>query len=517
MVQSTLASVCRRRSFLLGSRHQRLALSNGVVISGRRRLGQAREDAFIESVWKAKALYKAAKSRCDVRCTIVPASRRRPVSSDDFTNPSQTPSRLQDARKVIYFQLHSRQSYADELHRSSVAISVDQQGSTDRIELGNSDLSHPHALLDISQVDEMEEEFVATVRTKGAQGGGKVLGEPHALSSADLADHVVQLFDEVEKRFGPALRAHALSPPGTPSGSGFRQRAKAAAGLENFGRSLLFGSNGAASSISSAGISNLDVFGSPARRSDSNASKSTFSSTAASISSRGKTMSTAGTSISSRSAAFEGLSRGTTNSPGSFRRFGRRRSSSVGPSSTRCDADSGDENDLPRHARAMTPDSTVLLSTSAGAASSTLSRRNGNGTLVGGRGIPAHVRSRPKAPHRRHRAGPRLLRSRVPATPAGRLGRSLPDAELRQPEAHGSQRSDESQSGTRLGVCASSRCRRRCCLMALRRRSISSQGMPKAVLAIIRWVMIAWLHLYERGLCRLSEWTRTRVEMASRC
>ncbi|EST08250.2 Dbl homology (DH) domain protein [Kalmanozyma brasiliensis GHG001] len=350
---------------------------------------------FLESVWKAKALYKAVRSRSEVRCTIVPASRRGARSNDILIGAPQPSLSLRDSRKVIYFQLHSRQSYADESHRAPVAVSVDPPGISDRVELGHTDLSHPHAILDISQVDEMEEEFVATVRTKSAHGGGEVLGEPHALSSADLADHIVQLSDEVEKRFGSVIRTHALSPPGTPSGSGFRQRAKAAAGLENFGRSLLFGGSGAASSISSAGISNIDVFGSPARRSDSNASKSTFSSTAASVSSRGKTMSTAGTSISSRSAALEGLSRGgTTNSPGSFRRFGRRRSSSVGPASSRCDMDSADENDVPRRTRAMTPDANMLLSTSAGAPASTLSRRNGTGTVIGGRGFVSHTRSR---------------------------------------------------------------------------------------------------------------------------
>uniref|UniRef100_V5ESS8 DH domain-containing protein n=1 Tax=Kalmanozyma brasiliensis (strain GHG001) TaxID=1365824 RepID=V5ESS8_KALBG len=157
---------------------------------------------FLESVWKAKALYKAVRSRSEVRCTIVPASRRGARSNDILIGAPQPSLSLRDSRKVIYFQLHSRQSYADESHRAPVAVSVDPPGISDRVELGHTDLSHPHAILDISQVDEMEEEFVATVRTKSAHGGGEVLGEPHALSSADLADHIVQLSDEVEKRFG---------------------------------------------------------------------------------------------------------------------------------------------------------------------------------------------------------------------------------------------------------------------------------------------------------------------------
>ncbi|TKY88305.1 hypothetical protein EX895_002657 [Sporisorium graminicola] len=358
---------------------------------------------FLESVWKAKALFKASQSRCETRCTVLPASRSRVDSSDALLGAAQPSSSLRDARKVIYFHLHSKKTYADELHRSAVAIYVDGDGTGQPTSLGSSDSIHPHAILDISQIDEMEEELVAQVRTKGAHDGGPVLGEPHQLSSVDLGNHVTQLSDEVDKRFGSAVRNYALSQPGTPSGSGFRPRTKAAAGLENFGRSLLFSASGAASSISSAGISSLDVFGSPARRSNSNASKSTFSSNAASISSRGMTMSTAGTSISSRSGALEALTRGgggPTNSPGSFRRFGRRRSSSVGPPSSaasRCGADSADEEEdrLALRARAVTPDPVSLLSTSADASQSAFSaRRTGTGTMVGGRGVGAHVRAR---------------------------------------------------------------------------------------------------------------------------
>ncbi|CDU23628.1 uncharacterized protein SPSC_02257 [Sporisorium scitamineum] len=355
---------------------------------------------FLESVWKAKALYRASQSRCETRCMVLPASRSRADSSDALLGVSEPSARLRDARKVIYFHLHSKQTYADEQCRSAVAISVDGDGIGQRTSLGSSDSAHPHAILDISQIDEMEEEFVAQVRTKAAHDGGQVLGEPHQLSSVDLGDHIAQLSDEVDKRFGSAVRTYALSQPGTPSGSGFRQRAKAAAGLENFGRSLLFSASGAASSISSAGISSLDVFGSPARRTNSNASKSTFSSNAASISSRGMTMSTAGTSISSRSGALDALTRGATNSPGSFRRFGRRRSSSVGPPSSaasRCGADSADEEEdrQARRARAVTPDPISLLSTSADTSQSSFStRRTGTGTLVGGRGVGGHVRAR---------------------------------------------------------------------------------------------------------------------------
>ncbi|CCF47991.1 hypothetical protein NDA11_002901 [Ustilago hordei] len=352
---------------------------------------------FLESVWRAKALFMSKRSRCEVRYKILPASRRRINSEDALLGMSQTNSSLQDARKIIYFHLHTRQSYAGETHKTPVAVSLNQNGVTDVPPLGHNDLAHPHAILDIIAVDEMEEEFAAQVRTKDVHGG-ELLGQEHQLSSADLGEHIVQLSDEVDKRFGSSLRNYALSQPGTPSGSGFRQRAKAAAGFENFGRSLLFGASGAASSISSAGISNLDVFGSPARRSNSNASKSTFSSNAASISSRGMTMSTAGTSISSRSGAFEAMSR-AADSPKSFRRFSRHRSSSVGPPSSaasRCDADSADENEdgVLRRARALTPDPVSLLSTSAGASTSTTPRKVGTSTLVGGRAAGGHVRAR---------------------------------------------------------------------------------------------------------------------------
>ncbi|KAJ1021190.1 hypothetical protein NDA16_003976 [Ustilago loliicola] len=253
---------------------------------------------FLESFWRAKALHKSNISRCKTRCKVVPAARRRVGSDDALPGMPQMSSNLQDARKIVYFHVHTRQSYSNETYRTPVAVSVNGDDVMDAIPLGLSEVAHPHAILDIRAVDEMEEEFAAQVRTKDAQGG-EMLGQEHLLSSADLGHHIVQLSDEVDKRFGSSLRNYALSQPGTPSGSGFRQRAKAAAGLENFGRSLLFGASGAASSISSAGISNLDVFGSP-RRSNSNASKSTFSSNAASISSRGMTMSTAGTSVSTR-------------------------------------------------------------------------------------------------------------------------------------------------------------------------------------------------------------------------
>ncbi|KAJ9475651.1 DH domain-containing protein [Pseudozyma hubeiensis] len=354
---------------------------------------------FLESLWKAKAVYKAAQAGCDTRCIVVPASRQRLDPSDAVLGGVRSKSMLQDARKLVYFHMHTKHSYEHQLYRSALAMSVDDRSIDSRTSLGSSGSTHPHAILDVSQIDEMEEEFVAQVRTKGAHDGDEVRGEPHTLSSADLGDHIAQLSDEVDKRFGSDVRTYALSQPGTPSGSGFRQRAKAAAGLENFGRSLLFGVSGAASSVSSAGISSIDVFGSPARRSNSNASKSTLSSNAASINSRGTTMSTAGTSISSRSAAFDALSRGgTTNSPGSFRRFGRRRSSSVGPPSStasRCGVDSADEDEdrLLRRARAATPDPISLLSTSAGAPSLASPLKTRTGTLVG-RGVGGHVRAR---------------------------------------------------------------------------------------------------------------------------
>ncbi|SNX86759.1 uncharacterized protein MEPE_05468 [Melanopsichium pennsylvanicum] len=349
---------------------------------------------FLESVWRAKALYKASRSQCQTRCKIVPASRTRSGSSDALLSMPQKGTSGHDARKVIYFHLHSPQSYVSEPYQTPVALSVNDSTNEKRISLGSSDASHPHAILDISEVDEMEEELVAQVRTKGASNE-EVLGEKHQVSSADLGDYIVQLSDEVDKRFGSAIRTYAFSQPGTPSGSGFRQRAKAAAGLENFGRSFLFGASGAGSSISSAGISNLDIFGPPARRSNSNASKSTLSSNAVSITSRGHTMSTDGTSISSRSGAFEALSHGTADSPRSLRRFGRRRSSSVGPPSSadsRCnDSADEDESRLLHRARAATPDPVSLLSTSAGASSFMSPRRAGTATIVGARG---HVRAR---------------------------------------------------------------------------------------------------------------------------
>ncbi len=300
---------------------------------------------FLDNVWRAKALYKARQSRCETRCRIVPASRRT-MSDDAMLGPSRPVADPSDVRKVIYFHLHSTSTYKHDHSRTPLALSL-TEGPHAATALGTSEAALPHAILDIIEVDEMEEDFVGQVRTKGADLA-QVAGEPYRLASADLGDHAVQLADEVEKRYGSLVQALAQSQPGTPSGSGFRHRAKAAAGLENFGRSLLFGSSGANSSISSAGISNLDVFGSPTRRSNSNASKSTFSSNAASVSSRGMTHSTAVPASSSRSGAFEALSRGNADSPRSFRRFGRRRSSSVGPPSSvasRYDADSAEEDD----------------------------------------------------------------------------------------------------------------------------------------------------------------------------
>ncbi len=107
------------------------------------------------------------------------------------------------------------------------------------------------------------------------------------------------------------------------------------------------------------------------------------------------THSTAGTSISSRSGAFEALSRGNADSPRSFRRFGRRRSSSVGPPSSvasRCDADSAEEDDahLQRRARAATPDPVSLLAGSSLASP----RKLGGANAAGGRAIGAHARAR---------------------------------------------------------------------------------------------------------------------------
>ncbi|GAC77159.1 hypothetical protein PANT_25c00006 [Moesziomyces antarcticus T-34] len=343
---------------------------------------------FLDSVWRAKALYKARQSRCETRCRIVPASRRT-MSDDAMVGPPRPVADPSDVRKVIYFHLHSTATFEHGHSRSPLALSLDAPTA-----LGTSESALPHAILDIIEVDEMEEDFVGQVRTKGADLT-QVSGEPYRLASADLGDHAVQLSDEVEKRYGSLVQALAQSQPGTPSGSGFRHRAKAAAGLENFGRSLLFGSSGANSSISSAGISNLDVFGSPTRRSNSNASKSTFSSNAASVSSRGMTHSTAGTSISSRSGAFEALSRGNADSPRSFRRFGRRRSSSVGPPSSvasRCDADSAEEDDahLQRRTWAATPDPVSLLAGSSLASP----RKLGGANAAGGRAIGAHARAR---------------------------------------------------------------------------------------------------------------------------
>lgn len=94
-------------------------------------------------------------------------------------------------------------------------------------------------------------------------------------------------------------RLHASSGPCTPASS----RAKVVSGLENFGRNLLFGATPGSmrGSATSTGESGADVFGSPARRSRSAATKSSSSDAYSSATSNAHTYSTAPTSVHSSS------------------------------------------------------------------------------------------------------------------------------------------------------------------------------------------------------------------------
>ncbi len=72
------------------------------------------KDALPRKCLARKGSLQARRSNCETRCKIVPASRRRVDSSEALLGVTPASGTLHDARKVIYFHLHSRQTYASE-------------------------------------------------------------------------------------------------------------------------------------------------------------------------------------------------------------------------------------------------------------------------------------------------------------------------------------------------------------------------------------------------------------------
>lgn len=173
----------------------------------------------------------------------------------------------------------------------------------------------------ISSVDEQYGEAAYTTSIKGRPDDDEQL----LLSLSSLASRLDDLNADAcvsNPDFQPTTPS---SQPSTPAS----HRGRVVTGLENFGRNLLFGTPG---SIRSAAGS-IDVFGSPAKRTKSTMSKSTFTSNSNSNSdnlSSGYGFSTPATSFSSRPGGLLGPPDSSSLSP---KRLGVRpgRASSVGP------------------------------------------------------------------------------------------------------------------------------------------------------------------------------------------
>ncbi|PWN53524.1 hypothetical protein IE53DRAFT_338631 [Violaceomyces palustris] len=253
---------------------------------------------FLESLWRAKALFKTREARSHVRCQVLPAVR--PCSQKESGSELSWPAREAQARRIVYWNVYSRRSFLSEPSKNPIALHLNVGGEADPLPFGP-ESSPPHASLEILSVDETygECQYVTNskFRTQPTQ--------PSRLLLTEVSARLLELSNEFSRSMGQhhpfqLVRSASPSPsphPSTPSGRG-----KVAAGLENFGRNLLFGTPGSIRSGGGGGASN-DFLGSPARRARSNASKSTTTNSdtySSSGASHALTYSTMGTSVSSR-------------------------------------------------------------------------------------------------------------------------------------------------------------------------------------------------------------------------
>ncbi|PWZ01851.1 hypothetical protein BCV70DRAFT_198132 [Testicularia cyperi] len=203
---------------------------------------------FLESLWRARALYKARDGRSYVRCHVIAASRNAVGADEDLSQQISgemaDTERVQalrqaEARKVVYYNVYNRRSYAAETSKASLAVHVNIDERADPLLLGPEGLP-PYAVFEVVGHDELEAECVVRSRSKR----GHELESASTLAVIPVSDVAIQLTtlsDTMDKAYAsPVVQVQGYGTPGTPSGSSFRQRAKAAAGLESFGRARLF-------------------------------------------------------------------------------------------------------------------------------------------------------------------------------------------------------------------------------------------------------------------------------------
>ncbi|EPQ30883.1 uncharacterized protein PFL1_01780 [Pseudozyma flocculosa PF-1] len=265
---------------------------------------------FLESLWRAKALFKAKEHRSHVRCQVLPAMRPHQQQQDrpDLDAAADhgldaLAAREAEARRVVYWNVYTRRSYLTEPHKAPLALHVNFQREADPLPLGP-ELAPAHAALEVVHVDDAYGECQMSTRSKLVDPERS--SEVTVVQCSDLPLRMAQLAAETARLMGGQMRVHTLSQPATPSSSGNQHHRTGR--LEQFGRSLLFGG-----SAGGGGSGASDVFGSPARRTKSNASKSTSaysSSDAPSTSSRAMTFSTNATSVSSRAGMLESIMTG---------------------------------------------------------------------------------------------------------------------------------------------------------------------------------------------------------------
>ncbi|KAN0065296.1 hypothetical protein ACQY0O_001131 [Thecaphora frezii] len=288
---------------------------------------------FLESIWRARALFKAKEHRSHVRCQILPAGRPPSSAEPDSeatadVEADEIAAREAEARRVVYWNVYTRRNYLSEPHKAPLAIHVNPYREADPLPFGP-ETAPPHAALEVTHIDDNYGECQTSTLNKLRPDRPS---EVTVVGCSDLALRMAQLAAETGQLMRDQVPLYAISQPSTPSS----HRTRVAAGLEQFGRNLLFG--GGAVPIG------FDAFGSPARRTKSNASKSTaYSSDVHSISSRAMTYSTAATSVSSRGGLLDGAmsvashrhaepsESGLLASPRKLMK--KRRSSSVGPPS----------------------------------------------------------------------------------------------------------------------------------------------------------------------------------------
>ncbi|CAO1622447.1 unnamed protein product [Parajaminaea phylloscopi] len=230
---------------------------------------------FLENLWRAQALFKTGDSRSYLRTMVVPATQ---LSGNESPGADEA-----EPRRLIHWNIYQRAGYTAETSRSAVVLHVNPSRLSETLPRCPTQPHYPLAQLQIHSINEKYAECVYSIKRDAIAQDD----DEYVLPLGDLTKRMRRLHESLALQEDNLPQMSLRAPD--PSGASASHRGRVAAGLENFGRSLL---NGTPESIR---------FGSP-RRKGSILSRSSVATSLVSdvFSNSGRSVSTAGTSVNSR-------------------------------------------------------------------------------------------------------------------------------------------------------------------------------------------------------------------------